>query len=426
MPTEQRPLKVFLCHASGDKPKVRELYRYLRKRGIQPWLDVENLIPGQNWELEIPKAIQLSDAIIICLTNKSIDKEGYVQREIRFALDKALEIPEGRIFLIPVRLEECDLPYSLKKYQWVNLYEEGGYSKLVKALKERALQLENSTTELLKISETNPKQFPDVNDKVGETVKDDNPPRSTSITTSDKSKSSIHKLLDVRYFSVFIALIVLLFGNNFYEQITGKSIFAGSTPPTATRTATQRPTPTHVPTKSPPPSATATITRTPTLTLTPEPGYILVDKDEVFSLSPSVQALGELANEKYTSAERNKINQKLTFTINATPDVPMFWRWYWCAANEQILAQNLEEIDVIFEADGRLIPPEQLASVKYSYKNQDGDTWWCFTYSTVLKDWKPGKYRFIQTMVIKSTIHDGKDMFSAGNKVYDYTVTISP
>ncbi len=24
---DKRPLKVFLCHASADKPKVRELYR---------------------------------------------------------------------------------------------------------------------------------------------------------------------------------------------------------------------------------------------------------------------------------------------------------------------------------------------------------------------------------------------------------------
>ena len=64
----KRPLKVFLCHASADKPKVRELYRTLKRRGVQPWLDAENLIPGQNWEVEIPKALLSSDAIIICLS----------------------------------------------------------------------------------------------------------------------------------------------------------------------------------------------------------------------------------------------------------------------------------------------------------------------------------------------------------------------
>lgn len=150
MPEAKRPLKVFLCHASADKPKVRELYRYLKKRGIQPWLDVEDLLPGQNWQVEIPKAIEESDAILICLSKASIDKEGYVQKEIRFALDKALELPEGRIFIIPARLDECEVPRALSTYHWVNLFEQDGYSRLMKSLKMRASQLQRTTIELLK------------------------------------------------------------------------------------------------------------------------------------------------------------------------------------------------------------------------------------------------------------------------------------
>ena len=150
----KRPLKVFLCHASADKPKVRELYRTLKRRGVQPWLDAEDLIPGQNWEVEIPKALLSSDAIIICLTPNSVDKEGYVQKEIKFALDKAMEMPEGRIFIIPARLEDCELPFGLKKYQAVNLYEKAGYTKLMQALKLRASQLERATVELPKKEET--------------------------------------------------------------------------------------------------------------------------------------------------------------------------------------------------------------------------------------------------------------------------------
>ncbi|MCC6298572.1 MAG: SUMF1/EgtB/PvdO family nonheme iron enzyme [Anaerolineales bacterium] len=153
MPETKRPLKVFLCHASADKPKVRELYRTLRRRGLQPWLDAEDLIPGQNWELEIPKALLSSDAIIICLSPNSVDKEGYVQKEIKFALDKALEMPEGRIFLIPARLEECDLPFSLSKYQAVNLFEKDGYTKLMRALKLRASQLHLAEVALPKAGE---------------------------------------------------------------------------------------------------------------------------------------------------------------------------------------------------------------------------------------------------------------------------------
>ena len=54
MPETKRPLKVFLCHASQDKPIVRELYqKFLDEGWIDPWLDEEKLLPGQDWELEI-------------------------------------------------------------------------------------------------------------------------------------------------------------------------------------------------------------------------------------------------------------------------------------------------------------------------------------------------------------------------------------
>ncbi|HNE05808.1 MAG TPA: hypothetical protein PLT08_14880, partial [Anaerolineales bacterium] len=63
---------------------------------------------------------------------------GYVQKEMRLALDRALEMPQGEIFLVPARFEEVDLPYSLRDYQWVDLYTENGKTKLLKSLALRA------------------------------------------------------------------------------------------------------------------------------------------------------------------------------------------------------------------------------------------------------------------------------------------------
>ena len=69
MPTEKRLLKVFLCHASQDKPVVRELYQRLLAEGwIDPWLDKEKLLPGQEWELEIEKSVEAADVVIVCLS----------------------------------------------------------------------------------------------------------------------------------------------------------------------------------------------------------------------------------------------------------------------------------------------------------------------------------------------------------------------
>ena len=85
-----RLLRIFLCHSSGDKAAVRELSQRLKSSGLEPWLDEEKLLPGQRWRDEIPRAVRESDLVIVCLSKASVNKAGYVQREIRYALDAAL------------------------------------------------------------------------------------------------------------------------------------------------------------------------------------------------------------------------------------------------------------------------------------------------------------------------------------------------
>ncbi len=132
------PLRVFLCHSSKDKPTVRNLYRKLISEGFNPWLDEENILPGQDWRRAIESAVKQAETILVCLSLQALTKEGYVQQEIK----RVLEINEKRtnnsIFLIPVRLEDCMVPESLSRWQWVNLFEKRGYERLIQALTTRA------------------------------------------------------------------------------------------------------------------------------------------------------------------------------------------------------------------------------------------------------------------------------------------------
>jgi len=117
---------------------VQKLYQSLVNGGIDAWLDQEKLVPGQNWQKEIQRAVRNSDIVIVCLSAESITKEGFVQKEIRIALDSAEEKPDGTIFIIPARLEVCDVPESMNKFQWVDLFSDNGYEQLMNALKIRA------------------------------------------------------------------------------------------------------------------------------------------------------------------------------------------------------------------------------------------------------------------------------------------------
>ena len=150
--TETNKIRVFLCHASQDKPMVRELYRrLLEENWINPWLDEEKLLPGQDWDLEIEKAVDASDAVIICLSNRSLTKEGYIQKELRNVLDIALEKPEGTIFIIPLRLDDCELPRRLRAWQYVNYFpaeqQNRAYQRLQQSLYMRFKQLQHSAVD---------------------------------------------------------------------------------------------------------------------------------------------------------------------------------------------------------------------------------------------------------------------------------------
>ena len=140
MTESKRPLKVFLCHASADKTVVSELYKRLIKDFVNAWFDKESLLPGQNWELEIRKVVREADVVVVCLS-KQFNQAGFRQKEVRLALDTAMEKPEGEIFIIPARLEECENLESLRHLHWVDLFEEDGYEKLKLSLGLRAEQV---------------------------------------------------------------------------------------------------------------------------------------------------------------------------------------------------------------------------------------------------------------------------------------------
>ncbi len=137
MRASNRRLHVFLAHARSDQEDVRSLYNRLTKDGVKAWLDEANLLPGQDWEYEIRKAVRGSDVVIVCLSEQFNRQRGYRQKEVRIALEEASLLPEGQVFIIPARLEECEMPESLRRWQRVDLFEVDGYKKLMRTLRRR-------------------------------------------------------------------------------------------------------------------------------------------------------------------------------------------------------------------------------------------------------------------------------------------------
>jgi len=145
IPNRVTGVRAFSCHSSADKNVVRQLYSRLKDDGCSPWLDEKDLIAGQDWEYEIKRAVRGSHVVIACLSQDSVAKAGFVQKEIRYALSVADEQPEGTIYIIPLRLEPCAVPDTLRKWHWIDYFQEGGHAKLLRAMREAARKAFHAT-----------------------------------------------------------------------------------------------------------------------------------------------------------------------------------------------------------------------------------------------------------------------------------------
>ncbi len=127
-------VQIFISYAREDQQRVEVLYRKLLAAGYQPWLDREHILPGQKWEPIIEQALKRSDFALVCLSATSINKRGFLQKEIKQALEHAERMLEDDVWLIPARLDDCEVPDSLSTIQWVDLFEPDGFDELLRSI----------------------------------------------------------------------------------------------------------------------------------------------------------------------------------------------------------------------------------------------------------------------------------------------------
>ncbi len=135
-----RPL-IFLSYASPDRDQVLEHYEWLSRAGFNAWLDQKHILPGQDWNLAINQALDRAALVIAFVSNNSVQRRGYVQREIRRALDRRLEQLSDDIFLIPVLLDTVELPRELRQFHAVRTSATDYKARVLAALRAQLERL---------------------------------------------------------------------------------------------------------------------------------------------------------------------------------------------------------------------------------------------------------------------------------------------
>ncbi len=134
-------VRIFISYARLDAGEVTQLYHRLKAAGFHPWIDREDLLPGVKWRVAIEKAIREADFFLLCISPRSSNRRGFLQREINAALDLWEERMTDDIYFIPLRLEECEIPERVDEFQCVDWFEDGGWERLMKALRVQVERL---------------------------------------------------------------------------------------------------------------------------------------------------------------------------------------------------------------------------------------------------------------------------------------------
>lgn len=132
--------RIFIAYVEEDLEAAYHLYSQLQAHGCNPWLDRQKLLPGQNWPRSIERAIDMADYFVAIFSSRSVSKRGQFQSELRYALDCATRQPLDRSFLLPVRLEPCEIPTRIAKAtQYVDLFPDwdAGIGRLLETIRQR-------------------------------------------------------------------------------------------------------------------------------------------------------------------------------------------------------------------------------------------------------------------------------------------------
>lgn len=118
---------IFISYSRKDSDFVTKFTKSLRDAGANLWLD-KQIKPGGLWDDSIESALKTCQDVLLILSKNSVDSNN-VMDEISYALEENKRV-------IPIKIEDCDVPFRLRRIQHLDFYleEQRSMEILLKAL----------------------------------------------------------------------------------------------------------------------------------------------------------------------------------------------------------------------------------------------------------------------------------------------------
>lgn len=108
---------VFISYSTKDSEFARKLVADLEALGHAPWLDDLEIRVGESIPLKVSAALAETEYVIVLLSKHSV-ASGWVQRE--WSTRYWDEVAGGRALVLPVLIEDCDIPALLKTKKYAD------------------------------------------------------------------------------------------------------------------------------------------------------------------------------------------------------------------------------------------------------------------------------------------------------------------
>jgi hypothetical protein len=134
---------VFISYVREDSRPVDRLQQALEAAGIPVWRDTSDLWPGEDWRLNIRRAITENALVFIaCFSRLSLArKKTFQNEELTLAIEQMRLRPPDNPWLIPVRFDDCEIPdwdigggRTLRSIQRADFFGSYGPERIVAAV----------------------------------------------------------------------------------------------------------------------------------------------------------------------------------------------------------------------------------------------------------------------------------------------------
>ena len=114
---------IFVSYAREDLPAVQRLKASMDAAGLVTWFDLDRLEGGDDYDRKIHANIaRCSYFVPVISANTQRRLEGYFRREWSYAVDRARNIAEGAVFIVPVCIDETPEAEALVPEKFKSLH----------------------------------------------------------------------------------------------------------------------------------------------------------------------------------------------------------------------------------------------------------------------------------------------------------------